>query len=97
MMRVNDRVIIKDFHKLWRRSLRNDQLEFMGNQVCKSPMDMWIYQELLWSVKPGLVIECGTYLGGTVYYLACMMEVIGNGKVVSIDVVQQLSLPTHHV
>jgi cephalosporin hydroxylase len=51
----------------------------------KCPLDLWIYQEILWEVRPDLVIETGTHLGGSALFLAGVMDAIGHGEVVSID------------
>ncbi len=91
---MDDQTIIDEFHRLWRRSQRNDLLNFMGRRACKTPMDLWVYQEILWELKPDLVIECGTYEGGTAHYLACMMDVIGHGNIMTIDI-QDRNPPQH--
>ncbi len=91
---MDDQTIIDEFHRLWRRTVRNDKLTFMGVQACKSPMDLWVYQEILWELKPDLVIECGTFNGGTTHYLARMMDIIGHGNILSIDI-QEKERPQH--
>jgi cephalosporin hydroxylase len=56
---------------------------------------LWIYQEILWEVKPALIIECGTAAGGSTLFLAQMCDLIGKGQVVSIDIVTQPGVPEH--
>jgi cephalosporin hydroxylase len=89
-----DQGIIDKFQNLWRGALINDRLTFMGQQTCKTPMDLWVYQEILWDLKPSLIIECGTWSGGTAYYLACLLEIIGRGSIVTVDT-QQRERPYH--
>ena len=48
-------------------------------------MDLWVYQEILWDVKPALIIECGTWSGGTAYYLACLLDILNHGEIVTVD------------
>jgi len=81
--------IIKDFHKLWRNEFLNDKVTFLGNKICKSPMDLWIYQEILYDIKPDVVIECGTYMGGTAYYIASLMDIMNKGEVITMDIKQR--------
>lgn len=76
-------------HRIW------EQTRWMGYPVLKTPADLWIYQEILHEVKPDLVIETGTFASGTTLYLAHMMDIIGKGRVVSIDITVQPVRATH--
>lgn len=76
-------------HRIW------EQTRWMGLPVLKTPADLWIYQELLFEVKPDLVIETGTYASGTTLFIAQMMDIIGKGRIVSIDV-QPLAVRAQH-
>jgi cephalosporin hydroxylase len=68
---------------------------WLGFQAQKCPLDLWIYQEILYDVHPTVVIEAGTLGGGTALFLACMMDLIGQGRVITIDVRPQSDLPQH--
>ncbi len=58
----------------------------MGVPMQKSPLDSWIYQELFHRVRPEVVIEIGSYAGGSTLYFAHLLDLLGEGLVVSIDV-----------
>lgn len=61
---------------------------WMGTRIQKNPLDLFIYAEILHEVKPKLVIETGTFYGGSAIFWADLMALIhgGNGgKVISID------------
>ncbi|MBN2573399.1 MAG: class I SAM-dependent methyltransferase [Deltaproteobacteria bacterium] len=65
--------------------------KFLGIQTIQAPSDMWMMQEILAEVQPDLVIETGTYKGGSSLYFALLFEQINpNGKVVTIDIRPQL-------
>lgn len=49
---------------------------FMGVYCAKNVLDLWNYQEIMWELKPGLVVEFGTYAGGTALYLAWVMRCV---------------------
>lgn len=49
---------------------------FMGAYCAKNVLDLWNYQEIMWELKPGLVVEFGTYAGGTALYLYWVMASI---------------------
>ena len=59
---------------------------WLGTQALKNPLDLWIYQEIMVETRPELVVETGTYRGGSAFFLASMCDLLGAGEVVSIDV-----------
>lgn len=60
---------------------------WMGRPIIKYPNDMVIQQELMWRLRPDLVIETGIAHGGSIIFTASMMEMMGiEGEVVGIDV-----------
>jgi cephalosporin hydroxylase len=60
---------------------------WMGRPIIKFPNDMVIQQEIMWELKPDLVIETGIAHGGSIIFTASMMEMMGiDGEVVGIDV-----------
>jgi cephalosporin hydroxylase len=46
---------------------------------------MMAMQEIIWQVKPDLVIECGIAHGGSIIYYASLLELQGHGEVLGID------------
>src|SRR4051812_27670348 len=58
-------------------------LSWMGYKAWKLPLDLWIYQELLFQHRPDIIIETGTHLGGSGLYLASICQLLGHGRVVS--------------
>jgi cephalosporin hydroxylase len=60
---------------------------FHGIPMLKSPFDYVIYQMLIWEVKPDLIIEIGTNLGGSAFYYATILDSLNNGIIHTIDVV----------
>jgi len=61
--------------------------KWMGRPIIQYPNDMFIIQELVWQIKPDLIIETGIAHGGSIIFLASMLELIGKkGKVIGIDI-----------
>jgi cephalosporin hydroxylase len=58
---------------------------WLGVRAVKYPTDMWVYQELIHEQRPELIIETGTFLGGSALFMAHVCEQLGCGTVVSID------------
>jgi cephalosporin hydroxylase len=54
--------------------------------VWKSPLDLWIYEEIIYRTKPDVLIEAGTYKGGSALYFASIFQLMGNGRVITIDI-----------
>lgn len=60
---------------------------WMGRPIIKYPQDIAIMQELIWRVKPDLIIETGIAHGGSIIFSSSMMELLGNGgKVIAVDI-----------
>lgn len=60
---------------------------WMGRPIIKFPGDILIQQELMWRLKPDLVIETGIAHGGSIIFTASMMEMMGiKGEVVAVDI-----------
>ena len=72
-----------DYHQ---REVVFDRVSWMGIPTWKNVMDLWVYQELLYRVQPDLVIEMGSFKGGSTLYLAQILELIGRGEVISVDI-----------
>lgn len=60
---------------------------WMGVPLLKLPLDLWIYQEILYETRPSIIIETGTNKGGSALYFANLFDLLGTGKVISIDVI----------
>jgi cephalosporin hydroxylase len=48
--------------------------EWMGRPVIQYPQDILAVQEIIWSVKPDLIIETGIAHGGSLIFSASMLE-----------------------
>src|SRR3712207_2990234 len=58
----------------------------MNSPILKLPLDMWIYQEILFETKPDLIVETGTADGGSALYLASMCDLLATGRIVTVDI-----------
>lgn len=59
---------------------------WMGRPIIQYPQDILAMQEILWQVQPELVIETGVAHGGSLIFYASMLELIGRGEVLGIDI-----------
>lgn len=68
---------------------------WLGVTIRKNPMDLWIYQEIIFQQQPDVLIECGTFQGGSALYFANLFDLIGNGRVISLDIEDLPNKPPH--
>tara|TARA_B110000014_G_C19947449_1_gene490270 strand:- start:125 stop:661 length:537 start_codon:yes stop_codon:yes gene_type:complete len=61
----------------------------------KCPLDLWIYQEILHDLKPDVVIETGVNEGGGAAFLVSIMDSIGKGKLITVDIELLEGRPIH--
>lgn len=60
---------------------------WLGRPIIAFPQDMIAMQEIIWDIKPDLIIETGVAHGGSIVYYASLLELIGGeGIVVGIDI-----------
>ncbi len=60
---------------------------WMGRPIIQFPQDILAMQEIIWEVKPDLIIETGIAHGGSLIFYASMLELIGeNGQILGIDI-----------
>jgi cephalosporin hydroxylase len=89
--------VVNAFHDLYYTSpSRTWQNTFwMGVPVAKCPLDLWIFQEIFWEVRPTLIVECGTFLGGSALFFASMCDLLCHGHVLTIDIENRPNRPRH--
>jgi cephalosporin hydroxylase len=93
------REIVDRFHRLYydaqvRRSTWADT-RWLGTQVAKCPLDLWVYQELVFETRPDVIVETGTFKGGSASFFASLCDLLGKGAVVTIDAKQYGGRPAH--
>jgi cephalosporin hydroxylase len=59
---------------------------WMGRPIIQYPQDMVAMQELIWEIRPDLIIETGIAHGGSLVYYASILELIGSGEILGIDI-----------
>lgn len=59
---------------------------WLGRPIIQYPFDIMAIQEIIWKVKPDLIIETGIAHGGSLIFSASMLEIIGHGEVLGIDI-----------
>jgi len=79
--------VLQAYHEVWYNAPHTwHYTHFLGVGLMKCPNDLWIYQAIMSDIRPTVVIETGTYQGGSALWFAFLMEMLGiDGKVYTID------------
>ncbi len=94
---VRDKSILKEYNSIYKKTLREwliyhhkeivfNRMKWMGVRILKNPMDLWIYQEIIFESQPDFIVEIGSANGGSTLYLANILDCINNGNIISIDI-----------
>lgn len=78
---VRDSNIINLFHQLYYNTSTytwNDT-KWRGIRLAKCPLDLWQYQEIIVETKPDIIIETGTWCGGSALFLRDMLTLAHRG------------------
>jgi cephalosporin hydroxylase len=60
---------------------------WLGRPVIQFPQDVLALQEILWTVRPDLVVETGIARGGSLILSASILELLGgDGRVLGVDI-----------
>lgn len=98
---MSNEEIVEDFKALWyyesvEAHAKKMPLFWMGRQTQKCPMDLWVYQEILYENRPDLIVEAGTSLGASAHYLAMICDALDNGYVLTVDIEDSSKMGAKH-
>lgn len=76
--------------KLWTKVGWNEKYAYtftwQGRPIIQLPEDMIRIQEVIYSIKPDVIIETGVAHGGSLIYYASLCKLLGKGKVIGVDI-----------
>lgn len=74
---------------------------WLGLPIIQYPQDIIATQEIIWNVKPDLIIETGIARGGSLIFSASILQMIGKGSVLGIDIDirkhNKIAIKKHHL
>jgi cephalosporin hydroxylase len=62
------------------------QWSWLGLPIIQMPPDIIATQEIIWATRPQLIIETGVARGGSVILSSSILQLIGDGRVLAIDI-----------
>lgn len=82
---MSDAETKRDFHRHYYDSSVWQNTRWLGVRALKCPLDLWLYQEIIVEKRPDLILETGTFEGGSALFMAGVCELLGHGRVITID------------
>lgn len=67
-----------------------EQTTYFGVPALKSPLDYWIYQEIIAETRPDIIVEIGNRFGGSTLVLAHLCDILRTGQVIGVDITYEL-------
>ena len=65
------------------------QQQYNGVPIHKNPCDLFNYQQIIFEQQPDWIIECGAFQGGATLYFANLLDLVGKGRVISVDICER--------
>jgi cephalosporin hydroxylase len=59
---------------------------WFGRPIIQLPEDMIRLQEVIWTMRPDVIVETGVAHGGSLVFYASLFEAMGKGRVVGVDI-----------
>ncbi len=59
---------------------------WLGLPIIQMPADVLATQEVIWATKPDIIVETGIARGGSMIFLASMLQLLGEGTVIGVDI-----------
>lgn len=89
----SDAEVIDRFHRLFVERKGLLQNKWFGIEAIQHPFDAWITQEIIWEVRPDVIVETGTLWGGSAVLWATILEHANpQGRVITIDIAERPKL-----
>ena len=85
---AKDPLLSRIAHDFLVESFKHDypyQWTWLGLPILQVPADIVATQEIIWQAKPDIIIETGIAWGGSVVFYSSLLQLIGKGEVVAVD------------
>lgn len=87
---VNWNEVVRLFHMLCYYGPTGEPIwettTWMGAKCQKLPFDAWLFQEIIHRTRPQVILETGIRWGGSTLFMANLLDLIGEGQIMSVDV-----------
>ena len=89
--------VVAAYHQWFHRNgaATYNNTRWMGVPVQKCPLDLFVFGEILNETKPDVLVEAGTYKGGSSHFFASLFDLMNHGRIVTIDIEDYPGKPQH--
>jgi len=89
--------VVANYHQWYHRNgaTTYNNTRWLGTATQKSPLDAWVFQEIIFEAKPDVLVETGTYKGGSSFYYASVMDLLNRGRILTVDIENYGGKPQH--
>lgn len=92
---LSNEEIGENFHRVFVESKQLFKNKWFGAPTLQHPFDVWITQEIIYEVRPDLIVETGTHYGGSAMLWATILEQVNpDGQVITVDIMDKRSAET---
>ena len=100
-------VIDPDYRERWSASIAEyahwyftdkrllHSISWLGVPTRKMLADLWVYQEIIHECRPACIVEIGSLFGGSALFMANVCDMIGHGRIISIDISRDIYNVSH--
>jgi len=74
-------VLVRADHYRWIH-----QTNWLGEPTLNLPQDMFALQEIIFNTRPKFILELGVAWGGSLLFYATLMEALGGGRIIGVDI-----------
>lgn len=87
---------VREWIERYQRTIVTSSITYKGIPIWKNVLDLWIYQEIVHETQPEAIVELGCKYGGSAAWLADLMQTVGSGDVLTVDLLPRpADLPSY--
>jgi len=79
-------ITVREMIPMMHYKLRSSLNHYLGVRTMRSPMDSWVYQQIIWETRPDVLVEIGQKWGGSTLMFSHIFKNIGlNTRIIGVD------------